>query len=109
MRGETAVGWVDEDEARGGIDPDGDPEAEVETECCWRFLARVGVNSGPESKERNREDRRDSSLSSWKVGAVRYVTERERLPAGCGTEGKLWGAGRCCALVRCLDGWHQME
>ena len=40
--GETAVGWVDEDEARGGIDPDGDPEAEAETECCCRFLARVG-------------------------------------------------------------------
>jgi len=41
---ETAVGWVD-DEAQGGIDLDGDPEAEVKTECCWRFVARVGLNS----------------------------------------------------------------
>jgi hypothetical protein len=37
----------------------------------WWFLARVGVNSGPSSKERKREESRDSSSSSWKFGEER--------------------------------------
>ena len=62
--GETARWCAEEEEARGGMEPDGDAEAEAETECCCWFLARVGVNSGPESRERKREERRDSSSSS---------------------------------------------
>ena len=60
----------------------------VEDERRWFFAARVGVN-GRWSRERKREDRRDSRSSSWKVGWTRYVAERARDPRGCGTEGKV--------------------
>jgi hypothetical protein len=33
---ESAVGWVDEDDARSEIKLQGGLEAEAETECCWR-------------------------------------------------------------------------
>lgn len=54
---------------------------------CW-FFRRVGVNPGPSSCERNREDRSDSLSNTLKSGAVRYVTDSARLPLGCGTAGK---------------------
>jgi hypothetical protein len=34
--------------------------------------ASVGVNSGPSSNDKNREDNNDSSSSSWKLGVERY-------------------------------------
>jgi len=60
----------------------------VEDERRWFFAARVGVN-GRWSRERKREERRDSRSSSWKVGWAKYVAERARDPRGCGTEGKV--------------------
>ena len=39
--------------------------------------------------ERKREERRDSSSSSWKLGEVRYFAERERVPMGWGMGGKV--------------------
>lgn len=37
---------------------------------CW-FLTSVGVKSAPESREKKRDERRDSSSSNWKCGLVR--------------------------------------
>ena len=71
---------------RGG-DEDEDTVV-VEDERRWFFAARVGVN-GRWSRERKREERRDSRSSSWNVGWTRYVAERARDPRGCGTEGKV--------------------
>jgi hypothetical protein len=65
------------------------PRETVRESRCW-FLASVGVNSGPVSRERKREERRDSSSSSWKFGVVRYVTERVSVPVGWGIEGNMW-------------------
>jgi len=64
------------------------PRETVRESRCW-FLASVGVNSGPVSRERKREERRDSSSSSWKFGVVRYVTERVSVPVGWGIEGNM--------------------
>lgn len=55
---------------------------------AW-FFARVGVKSEASSRERKRDERRDSSSSTWKLGEVRYLAERESMPIGCGMEGKV--------------------
>ena len=67
--------------------PKGPARADMESRA-W-CLARVGVKSEASSRERKREERRDSSLSSWKLGEVRYFTERERVPMGWGMGGKV--------------------
>jgi len=46
---------------------------------CW-FLTRVGVKSAPSSSEKKRDERRDSSSSKWKLGLVRYRTDRVIFP-----------------------------
>lgn len=48
---------------------------------CW-FFTNVGVNSGPPSKERKRDESKDSSSSRWKLGVVRYLAVRLRVPIG---------------------------
>lgn len=47
-------------------EPECSCEAEVVTDVDSRVRARVGVNSGPASSERKREERSDSSVSRWK-------------------------------------------
>jgi hypothetical protein len=37
---------------------------------CW-FLTSVGVKSAPSSREKKRDERRDSSSSNWKCGLAR--------------------------------------
>ena len=37
---------------------------------CW-FLTSVGVKSVPSSREKKRDERRDSRSSNWKCGLVR--------------------------------------
>lgn len=54
---------------------------------CW-FLISVGVKSGP-SSDRSLEDSKDSRASISKRGAVRYVTDSERLPVGCVIDAKV--------------------
>ena len=71
----------------------GDPEM---LSRCW-FLMSVGVKSGPSSRERKREERRDSSVSSWKLGDVRYVTETANSPIG-------WVMGGNACLSCCNTG-----
>ena len=61
-----------------------------------RLRARVGVNSGPSSCERKRDESRDSIVSRRKWGSTRYITEADSSPNGCVIEGKL------CVLV-CND------
>ncbi len=46
---------------------------------CW-FLTKVGVKSAPSSREKKRDERRDSSSSKWKCGLVRYRTDNVILP-----------------------------
>lgn len=65
--------------------PPGDPE--MLSRCGFR--ASVGVNSGPVSNERNREDKSASTVSISKCGEVRYVTLRENEPIGWVTGWKL--------------------
>lgn len=48
---------------------------------CW-FFTNVGVKSGPSSKDRNRDESKDSSSSSWKLGEVRYLAVRVSVPIG---------------------------
>ena len=48
----------------------GREEPESESRCL--FLSRVGTNPS-RSREMNRDERRDSSSSSWKLGVDRYV------------------------------------
>jgi hypothetical protein len=43
---------------------------EREESRCW-FLTSVGVKSAPSSREKKRDERRDSSSSKWKYGLVR--------------------------------------
>jgi hypothetical protein len=53
---------------------------ELERESrCW-FLISVGVKSAPSSREKKREERSDSSSSSWKWGLVRWRTDIVMLP-----------------------------
>ncbi len=58
-------------------------ELVIESRCL--FLTRVGMNSGPSSCDRNREESNDSRSTTWKFGEVRYVTETDKLPIGWGT------------------------
>ena len=37
---------------------------------CW-FLTSVGVKPAPSSREKKRDERRDSRSSNWKCGLVR--------------------------------------
>lgn len=53
----------------------------VSESLCW-FLSSVGVNSGPSSCERNRDDNRDSRSNILNSGVVRYCTDRESAPLG---------------------------
>lgn len=74
--------------------PDGPASADMESRA-W-CLARVGVKSEASSRERKREERRDSSSSSWKLGEMRYFAVRDSVPMGCGTGGKMcvsYGSG----------------
>lgn len=71
------------------IDEGGDFGSEVrrlpgrpDMESRWWFFTNVGVKSGPSSNDRNREDSKDSSSSSWKLGEVRYLAVRLRVPIG---------------------------
>lgn len=47
-------------------------------------LASVGVNSGPVSMLKKRDERRASKVSISKCGFVRYLTESTKEPIGCG-------------------------
>ena len=67
---------------------------------CW-FLTRVGVKSGPSSRDNSREDKSDSTVSSRKSGTVRYVTEMVRSPLGC-----VIGGSACCS---CCSGRAAVE
>ena len=62
---------------------------------CW-FFTSVGVKSGP--SERKREDKRDSRVSSWNVGCVRYVADTCSSPMGCVIGGSTWLS--CCSTDR---------
>ena len=48
---------------------------------CW-FLNSVGVNSGPSSCERNREDNSDSQSNILNSGVARYMVDTESVPRG---------------------------
>ena len=48
---------------------------------CW-FLNSVGVNSGPSSCERNREDNSDSRSNILNSGVARYMVDTESVPRG---------------------------
>ena len=91
--------------------PEGPARADMESRA-W-CLARVGVKSEASSRERKREERRDSSSSSWKLGEVRYFAERERVPMGWGMGGKVcvsYGRGVLNAGgVSVRGGWAQMD
>lgn len=64
------------DVLRGRLPGEGDRDSR-----CW-FLSNVGVNSGPSSCDKNREDKRDSLSTSLKFGDDRQVTDRAREPFG---------------------------
>lgn len=66
----------------------GDPE--ILSRCEVR--ARVGVNSGPVSRDKKREESSASTVSISKWGAFKYVTEAEKTPMGCVTGSKVWVA-----------------
>jgi len=54
--------------------PNGDvppfPPSPPPLDCC--FEAKVGVNSGPSSNDKNLDESKDSSSSRWKLGVDRY-------------------------------------
>jgi hypothetical protein len=64
---------------------DDDPESE--SRCL--FLSSVGTNPS-RSSEMKRDERRDSSSSSWKCGVARYVVCSVNEPRRCGTGGNVW-------------------
>ena len=68
---------------------------EVAKHANWarcEVRARVGVNSGPVTRDRKREESRASTVSISKCGAFKYVTEAEKTPIGCVTGSKVWVA-----------------
>ena len=95
--------------------PEGPARADMESRA-W-CLARVGVKSEASSRERKREERRDSSSSSWKLGEVRYFAERERVPIGWGMGGKVcvsYGRGGALnaggvSVQKRVGGWAQTD
>ena len=79
--------------------------------CCGPLLARVGVNSGPSSRDRKRDESNDSSSSRWKLGVDRYRVVSDRVPIGWGTDGntcvsvgKGWAVCDGCSSV-CQRAW----
>jgi hypothetical protein len=64
-----------------------DEDPESESRCL--FLSSVGTNPSRLS-EMKRDERRDSSSSSWKCGVDRYVVCSVNEPRRCGTGGKVW-------------------
>ena len=63
---EVDVGGDAGKEVRNGRLP-----GELESDSRCRFLTSVGVKSAPSSREKKRDERRDSSSSKWKCGLVR--------------------------------------
>ena len=64
-----------------------DEDPDNESRCL--FLSSVGTNPS-RSSEMKRDERRDSSSSSWKWGVDRYVVCSVNEPRRCGTGGKVW-------------------